>query len=268
MVVPGATGYGAPVLIIVPPSETKAEPPAHGQPVDLEGLAFPELNPTRRRVAEGLVRTSADLDAFERLGVRPTYAAEVVRNTRLFDVPAMPVLDVYTGPLHEGLAAAGLSPAAARRAAAAVVVYSPLWGLLRPPDRIPPYRLGPWVTLLGVGRVDHVWRAVLPAALAEAAGAAGLIVDLRSAPTQSSGMPAGLGDRTVILRVDQGTPGNRIGDVIAKRVRGEAAHHLLEAGVDPEDPHELAEALSDRWPVRLDAGAARNRAWTMTLRID
>ena len=250
--VPIGNGYRGPVLIIVPPSETKAAPPARGEPVDLEAL----------------IRTSADLDAFERLRLRPTFAAEVVRNTRLFEVPAMPVLDVYTGPFHEGLAWAQLSPKARRWTDSVVVVYSPLWGLLRPPDRIPPYRLGPWVTLLGVGRIDHVWRAILPAELARTAGRRGLVVDLRSAPTQSSGMPAGIGNRTVILRVDQGTPGNRIGDVIAKRVRGQAAQHLLESAVDPDDPHELAEALSDRWPVRLEAGLGRNRPWTMTLRID
>jgi cytoplasmic iron level regulating protein YaaA (DUF328/UPF0246 family) len=267
-VVPHGNGYRGRMLIVVPASETKAAPPPSGPPVDLDGLSFPELGPTRRRVADALIATSADLDAFERLRVRSTFAEQVVRNTRLFDVPAMPVLDVYSGPLHDGLAARRLSPEAAGRASESVVVVSPLWGLLRPGDMIPPYRLGPWVTLLGIGRVDHVWRKVLPEALTRAAGARGLIIELRSAPTQSSGMAAGLGNRTVVLRVDQGTPGNRIGDVIAKRVRGEAAHHLLESGADPTDPPALADVLGRRWPVRLDAGARFGAPWTMTLAID
>jgi uncharacterized protein len=267
-VVPRVNGYRGLVLIIVPPSETKADPPPSGEPVEIDALSFPELNPTRRRVAEALMRTSADLDAFERLAVRPTFAADVVRNTRILEVPAMPVLDVYTGPLHGGLAWRDLSVGATRRASELLVIYSPLWGLLRPTDRIPPYRLGPWRPLIGIGRIDHVWRKVLPEALGRAAGPNGLIVDLRSAPTRSSGMPAGRGDRIVMLRVDQGRPGNRIGDVIAKRVRGEAANHVLESGVDTEDPHDLADALSDRWPVRLDAGEGRGRPCTMTLSID
>ena len=82
------------MLIILPPSESKRPPADHGRPVDLDGLSFPVLAPTRERVAEALVATSAGLDAFARLAVRPTLAAQVARNTHLFDLPVSPVLDV------------------------------------------------------------------------------------------------------------------------------------------------------------------------------
>ena len=256
------------MLIIVPPSESKRPPAASGRPVALEELSFPTLLPTRRRIAEALVETSADQDALERLQVGRTHVLEVARNTRLFELPAMPVLDVYTGPLHEGLDASRLSAAAAARAEHSLVVASALWGALRPADRIPPYRLHVCAQLIGMDRLKSTWREVLPDVLADTAGAEGLIVDLRSPNYQATGMPAGLGDGTVTLRVEQGPRGHRIGDVIAKRVRGEAARHLLESGADPADAHALADVLADRWAVRLDSPERPGKPWTLTLSTD
>ena len=256
------------MLIILPPSEAKRPPAATGRPVELERLSFPDLLPTRRLVADALIRTSGDLDAFERLGVRHGRAPEVVANTLLLELPAMPVLDLYTGPLHQGLDAEGLSEAAAKRANGSIVVVSALWGALRPTDRVPPYRLHLFARLMGIDRLYETWRAVLPDVLADAAGAAGVVVDLRSPGYQQAGTPAGLGQRTVRLKVNLGSAGQRIGDVIAKRLRGEAARHLLESGADPADPHQLAEVLADRWPVRLDVPERPGKPWSMTLSID
>ena len=255
------------MLLILPPSESKRPPPAEGDSLDLGGLSFPALGPMRERILEALIETSAGLDAFSRLGVRPTLAADVARNTRLREVPVRPVLDVYTGPLHEGLDSATLSPAARDRAAREVVVASALWGVLRPVDRIPAYRLHPCARLVGMERLEPTWRTVLPEVLAGAAGAEGVIVDLRSPGYQAIGMPDGdgVGARTVSLRVAQrGASGRHIGDVVAKRIRGQAARHLLEAGEGIADPHELVAALGERWPAKLEAPASGRRG-TLTL---
>lgn len=256
------------MLIIVPSSESKRPAPASGAPVSIRDLSFPALLPTRRRIAEALIETSADLDAFERLRVSPSLAAEVVRNVRLFELPAIPVLDLYTGPVHDGLDASRLSAAATERAGACIVVVSALWGALRPMDRIPPYRLYLHSWLIGIDRLDATWRKVLPDVLADAAGGAGVIVDIRSPAYQASGLPAGLGDRTVTLRVDHGPRGQRIGEVTAKRARGAASRHLLESGADPGDPDALADVLAERWPVRLSSPERPGKPWTMTLSID
>jgi cytoplasmic iron level regulating protein YaaA (DUF328/UPF0246 family) len=117
-------------------------------------------------------------------------------------------------------------------------------------------------------RLDGVWRPVLPDALASAAGTEGLILDLRSQENQMMGKPTGQDHQTVTLRIDQGLRGRRIGDVVAKRVRGEAARYVLESGVDPGGPDELAAMLGERWPVAL-SGAGRNRgSWALTLIVD
>lgn len=255
------------MLIVVPPSESKRPSPPDGPAVALDDLSFQELTPTRRRLIDALMATSAAPDAFRRLGVRPGKAREVAQNTWLLELPTIPVLDVYTGPLHDGLDAARLSRPAAARLQQSVVVNSPLWGLLRPRDRIPPYRLHVHAHLLGMDRIDDVWHEVLPEPLANAAGD-GLVVDLRSIYYRAMGLPVGLEDRTVALKIDLGRRGHRIGDVIAKRARGEAAHYLLEADEEPADPDSLARLLADRWPGRLEPPERKADPWTLTLTVE
>ena len=255
------------MLIILPPSEAKRPPPDDGQPVDLEALSFPSLTETRVRILDALIETSARPDAFLRLGVGPSKAAEVARNTRLRELPTRPVLEVYSGPLHEGLDAATLSPAAADRADRGVVVVSALWGAVRPADRIPPYRMHICAHPLGLDGLGATWRAVLPEVLAEASGDDGVVLDLRSPSYQAAGLPAGPGDRTVTLRVEQGAMGRRIGDVIAKRTRGEAARHLLDSDALADDPGAIATVLGERWPADLEPPTRPGRSWTLSLLV-
>lgn len=252
------------VLLLLPPSEAKNAPPRDGPPVDLGGLSFPALAATRARVLTALVETSARPDALRRLMVGGSLADEVERNTRLASLPARPVLDVYAGPLFEALGASTLSAAAQRRAADDVVVVSALWGAVRPTDRIPAYRLNVCAHLVGMPALEPLWREVLGPVLAEAAGPQGVVVDLRASSYQAVGMPRGLGDRTVTLRVLRDADERRTaGPHVGKVTRGAVARHLLERDADPRTAEDLAEVLSERWSARVDAAPRAGKPWTV-----
>lgn len=253
------------MLIILPPSETKRPAPRMGSPLDLDRLAFPALNPMRERVVAALIETSTRPDALERLRVRPGLIKDVVQNTALRRTPTQPAWQLYSGPLYQGLDPDSLSKAAVARAKRWVLVASALWGALRPTDLIPTHRLDVCSHLVGMDRLQPLWRTVLPAQLATAAGPHGVVLDLRSTGYRAIGLPAGMADRTVLVRVLP-RPGERtVGDVITKRVRGQVARHLLESGADPMNPDELVDALADQWPARLDPPAS-GKSWVIRLR--
>ena len=255
------------MLIILPPSETKRPPPEVGSPLDLDRLSFPSLTAMRQRVMDALIATSRRPDALRRLRVTPSLADEVARNEHLRDLPTRRAVDTYAGPLYEGLDAGSWSSRAEKRAARHLVIVSALWGALRPADGIPPYRLSVHARLVGMDRLEPAWRTLLTPIVTDAASAGrGPVLDLRSPVYQAVGRPTGLDDQTVTLRI-RPSPGGpaHIGDVIAKRVRGEAASHVLSSEADPEDPLDIADLLATNWSLEVDPPAGRNRTWTITL---
>lgn len=256
------------MLIILPPSETKRAPPEIGAALDLTRLSFPALTSMRERVMDALVATSQGPDALRRLMVGPSLAGEIARNADLRDLPTRPAVDTYAGPLYQGLDAESWSSDAKQRAARQLVIVSALWGALRPGDRIPPYRLHVCARLVGMDRLEPAWRTLLPDTLTDAAAGRGPVLDLRSPSYQAVGRPGALDDQTVTLRIRPSSGGPaRIGDVTAKRVRGEAASHLVSSGADPEGPLNIADLLATRWPIEIEPPAGRNRTWRVTLLV-
>jgi cytoplasmic iron level regulating protein YaaA (DUF328/UPF0246 family) len=254
------------VLIILPPSESKRPAPETGRALALENLSFPELNQMRERVMLALAETSASPDALERLRVRPSLVEEVIRNLDIREVPTRAAIQTYAGALYGGLDAATLSAAASKRARTDVVITSALWGALRPTDPIPPYRLHVCASLNGLDRLEPMWRPLLAPLLARSAGEDGLVLDLRSPAYQAIGKPTGMAAQTATLRVLPEAGARTIGDVLAKRLRGQVARHLLESGAEPATPDELALVLSEYWPVHVEPPNASRRTWTLVLR--
>ncbi|MFC6851562.1 YaaA family protein [Aquipuribacter hungaricus] len=153
------------MLLLLPPSEGKTPAPRGARPLDLHGLSRPGLTAAREQVLDALAAVSAGPDAMRVLGVGPSLAAEVARNTRLRTAPATDMSRVYSGVLFAALGLADLDATARRRARAHVVVVSALWGALSPGDRVPAYRLAMGTTLPGIGPLAAHWRGPLAAAL-------------------------------------------------------------------------------------------------------
>ena len=250
------------MLILLPPSEGKSAP-RRGKPLDHAGLSFPLLAEARTAVRRALVDLcAADPErAAEVLGLSAGQRDLVDLNARHESAATARADRVYAGVLYEALGFDTLSPAAKRRAGTRVAVTSSLFGLVRPGDRIPAYRLSGDATLPGLGSVAGVWRAALGDAVAEAMGS-GLLVDLRSGMYAAFWRPpAALGKRVATVRVLHEVAGKRqVVSHFNKATKGRIVRDLLEDGRDPRSPAKLAAILTDLgWTVEVEPGPKGTR---------
>ncbi|MBS1844893.1 MAG: peroxide stress protein YaaA [Actinobacteria bacterium] len=223
------------MLILLPPSEGKTAPET-GAPVELDKLAYADaLTPSRRKLL-GVLAGLVDLPlerAVSMLAVSKGQAAEVAVDAALGSAPAGPAAEVYTGVLYERLKL----PELPRRAQGRVLIASALWGVLRPTDRIPYYRLSAKAKLDGIGGLAAFWRPSLTEVLPDKKGT--LVVDMRSGAYAAAWKPK---EATLVsVRAFSEMKGKRKPvSHMAKAVRGEVARALLEAKKAPESPEGAA----------------------------
>lgn len=223
------------MLVLLPPSEGKSAP-ATGAPVDLAGLAFAaELTERRQKLLaalEALDRVSVKR-AQAMLGLSPGQTGEIAVDIALRDAPAAPAAEVYSGVLYDHLGLAKL-PARARKR---VLIASALWGVVRPQDRIPYYRLSAKAKLAKIGPLASFWREALVAAMPDED--AGLIVDMRSGAYAAAWKPK---QATLIAVRAFNQKGGKRKPIshMAKAVRGDVAKVLLEAKPASADPEAAA----------------------------
>ncbi|GAA4909595.1 peroxide stress protein YaaA [Streptomonospora salina] len=259
------------MLILLPPSEGKA---VHGDgpPVEPAGLALPEAAPARDEVQARLQELCSGPEeaAREVLGLSAAQGEAVRRNRALDRAPTLRAADLYTGVLYDRLDLPGLlASAAAGRTAESVLVFSGLWGVLAPGDRVPPYRLSMGVRLPGIGPLGAFWRERLGELLDKRAEGR-VVVDCRSSVYAAAWRPGGAtAERTVAVRVlrETGTGAGAERSVVshmAKAVRGAIAHSLLAEGARPHTPSDVADALNTAgYTGELHEPARRDRPWTL-----
>jgi uncharacterized protein len=221
-------GDASRVLILLPPSETKA-PGGDGPPLDLDRLSYPSLMDVRRSLLAEVVALAADPAAMTRvLDLGPRQLEEVARNAAVLSAPTLPAIRRYTGVLFDALDHRSLRPAERSRSAGRLVVASALFGLVRASDPIPAYRLSAGSQLPGLPSLAGLWRPALGPVLAAAAGE--LIVDLRSgAYAAFAPLPRAVSVRVLTERPD----GSRL--VVShanKAAKGRLARHLARSARD------------------------------------
>ncbi|RNL64352.1 peroxide stress protein YaaA [Nocardioides marmoriginsengisoli] len=242
------------MLILLPPSEGKAAP-RRGKPLALDALDFAGLAGARTAVLEALVDLCATdpAKAAEVLGLGPTQAAHVDANAALLGAPAARADRVYTGVLYDALGLTELEGPARTRATRWLAIMSSAFGVVRPNDPIPAYRLSGDTNLPGIGIVSSFWRDHLDAVLTPAAGN-GLVVDLRSGMYAGFWRPpAAIGPKVATMRVlhEVGTE-RKVVSHFNKATKGRIVRDLLLDGSKPRTPAALAEHLGGLgWHVEL-----------------
>jgi cytoplasmic iron level regulating protein YaaA (DUF328/UPF0246 family) len=231
------------MLILLPPSETKGFPAA-GPPVELASLVLPKLTPARSKLLKALARQARGRVpvALEALGLTAGQAGELAGNRDVLTAPAGPAAEVYTGVLYDALDLPGLHRAGVPTGQ--LLIFSGLWGVLRPGDRIPHYRCGAGARLPAVGPVAAAWRPALRAPLAAYADGQ-LVVDLRSG-AYASLWPPGANAVTVRVLHEREAGGVLRRSVVShfnKATKGRLIRALLESGLQAAKPGEFAELL-------------------------
>ena len=155
------------ISILLPPSEGK-KPGGNPFAPDMFDYRssstfnyFSDLNPERRKLINTLqtsIEAGDDLEAL--FGVKGDNLEEAIEaNLAIFKAPLMSALDRYSpGIMFKSMDFAGLPTGAQRRLLENAVIFSGLFGLLRPDDLIPEYKLKIDAALPELGKVSKYWR--------------------------------------------------------------------------------------------------------------
>ncbi len=125
---------------------------------------FNELNSHRRQLIATLQEViDEDENLGEIFGVTGKALEEAKAiNSEIHDAPLMSALDRYSpGVMYKAMDFAGLPTGAQRRLLENGVIFSGLFGLLRPDDLIPDYNLRMDAVVPGVGKMSDFWRPII-----------------------------------------------------------------------------------------------------------
>ncbi len=131
---------------------------------------FHELNPERRHLISALHAELETGQDFEHMLLPDGDALEhaIETNLSIYDAPLMSALDRFSpGVLYNAMNFQALPTGAQRRLLENGIIFSGLFGVLRPDDLIPEYYLDIEAEVQGIGKVSDYWREVMSPLLNE-----------------------------------------------------------------------------------------------------
>ncbi len=133
---------------------------------------FSDLNPERRALIDALqaqVKQADEAELHKLFGVKGDTLEEAVEVTRdIYRSPLTAAVDRYgPGVMYSAMDFAGLPTGSQRRLLENGIIFSGLFGLLRPDDLIPNYRLKMDAKVGDLGKVSGYWKGKLSATLNE-----------------------------------------------------------------------------------------------------
>lgn len=233
------------MLVLLPPSEGKTAPPT-GPRLAPGSMGYSGLKGTRTTVLDALIELceKQPAQAATVLGLGPKQRDLVAINAALRKAPTAAAIEIYTGVLYEALDFASLAAAARKRADSRVALGSALFGLLRPSDKIPAYRLSGDTTLPRLGSLSSVWKDAMQGELRATRGP---ILDLRSGAYVNLGpIPADVAHRAFMGRVLLERGGKRsVVSHFNKATKGRLTRAILQQATVPKSVDRVPEFLTD-----------------------
>jgi cytoplasmic iron level regulating protein YaaA (DUF328/UPF0246 family) len=157
-------------VILLPPSEGKASG-GEGATFDLDSLSYAEFNGIRAQMINALGQLSGKPRVAQKiLGVKGAALEKArIENAGLADAPTLPAIERYTGVMYDAIDYQSLDAEAKDCFGQNTVIMSGLFGMVRPFDLIPGYKLRMGVKLRLNKTCAAIWKPLITETLASVA---------------------------------------------------------------------------------------------------
>jgi len=241
----------APLYILLPPSEGKAEGGAISKPWrESSGPCGKSLTAQRKALVDRL-HTLKGGDA-TLLGVKGKHLDRArVANSSLRGSPSLPAFERYTGVVWDHLDIATLTRAQRDRALSSIIVISGLLGAVGANEPVPDYRLKMGARLAPFGLLSRWWHDDLSAMLNKKFKGA-VVIDLlpqehRAAFTLDTDIVA----KHIVVSINEKS--GKAGGHDAKAAKGKLARHLVQTCTSAAQASKTLQSFRDpRFVVRAE----------------